>query len=72
MKLIEVRKNGTGIADLDGARSEVNLTLLENPMLNDYVIIHAGFAIERLDEKEAKERIKLFEEIAEHDYGEIK
>jgi len=63
MKLVEVRDDGTGVADLDGARSDVNLTLLEKPAKGDYVIIHAGFAIERLDEKEANERIKLFEEM---------
>lgn len=63
MKLIEVRADGTGIADLDGARSEVNLSLLDSPAVANYVIVHAGFAIERLDEKEANERIKLFEEM---------
>ena len=63
MKLIEVRTDGTGIADLDGARSEVNLSLLDAPSVGNYVIIHAGFAIERLDEEEANERIKLFEEM---------
>jgi hydrogenase expression/formation protein HypC len=65
MKLIEVRGDGTGVADIDGARSEVNLTLLEKPEVGNYVIIHAGFAIERLDEKEANERIKLFEELGQ-------
>lgn len=65
MKLIEVRDDGTGVADLDGARSEVTLTLLEKPAIGDYVIIHAGFAIEKLDEKEANERIAIFQEIAD-------
>jgi len=63
MKIIDVRGDGMGVADLDGARSEVNLSLLDNPSVGDYVIIHAGFAIERLDEKEARERISLFEEM---------
>ena len=63
MKLVEVRDDGTGIADLDGARSEVNVTLLDKPEIGNYVIIHAGFAIETLDEKEANARIALFQEI---------
>jgi len=67
MKLIEVREDGTGIADLDGARSEVNLSLLDQPKVGNYVIVHAGFAIERLDEKEANERIALFEEMGSID-----
>ncbi|MDD4871314.1 MAG: HypC/HybG/HupF family hydrogenase formation chaperone [Kiritimatiellae bacterium] len=65
MKLTEVRDDGTGIADIDGAKSEVNLTLLDKPEKGNYVIIHAGFAIEILDEKEANERIKLFEELGQ-------
>lgn len=64
MKLIEVRDDASGIADLDGARSEVNLSLLDQPKVGNYVIVHAGFAIEKLDEQEANIRIKLFEEMA--------
>ncbi len=64
MKLIEVRDDGTGVADIDGAQSEVNLSLLEKAVKGDYVIVHAGFAIEKLDEKEANERIALFQQIA--------
>jgi len=67
MKLIEIRGDGTGVAEMDGAQSEVNLTLLEKPAKGDYVIIHAGFAIERLDEKEANARIALFQEIADNE-----
>jgi hydrogenase expression/formation protein HypC len=63
MKLVEVRPDGTGTADLDGARTEVNLSLLEAAAVGDFVIIHAGFAIEKLDANEADERIRLFEEI---------
>jgi len=64
MKLVEVRDDGTGVADIDGALSDVNLSLLDKPAVGDYVIIHAGFAIERLDEDEANARIELFREIA--------
>lgn len=53
-----------GICDLDGSRQEVDLSLIEDPQLGDYVIIHAGFAIERLDPDEADTRLELFEELA--------
>jgi hydrogenase expression/formation protein HypC len=65
MKLVEVRPDGTGTADLDDARTEVNLSLLESAAVGDFVIIHAGFAIEKLDEAEANARIDLFRELAD-------
>ena len=64
MKIVEVRPDATGVADLDGARHEVNLSLVNDPRLGEYVIVHAGFAIEKLDETEANERLALFDELA--------
>ena len=64
MKVVEVRPDGSGVADLDGARHEVNLSLVNDPRLGEYVIVHAGFAIEKLDEAEANERLALFDELA--------
>ena len=64
MKIVEMTSPKTAIADLDGVRHDIDLSLIEDPKLGDYLIIHAGVAIERLDEKEANERIKMFEEIA--------
>lgn len=64
MSLLEVRDDGTGTCDMDGSRYEVDLTLIEYPKIGDYVIVHAGFAIEKLDEQEANERLALFDELA--------
>ena len=64
MQLTALRKDGTGIADLAGSRHEVDLSLIEGPRSGDYVIVHAGFAIEKLDEDEANARLALFEELA--------
>jgi len=64
MKIVEMTPPHSAIADLDGVRHEIDLSLIEDPKLGDYVIIHAGVAIERLDQKEADERIKMFEAIA--------
>ncbi len=55
-----------GICDLDGSTQEVDISLIEDPKIGDYVIIHAGFAIERLDAREADARLELFEELASH------
>ena len=64
MKLTSVPTAEFGTAELDGVSYEVNLSLIEDPKEGDFVIVHAGFAIERLDQQEADERLKLFREIA--------
>jgi len=64
MQLIEIRDDDTGVAELDGSRRDVGLALIREPRIGDFVIVHAGFAIERLDRAEANDRIRLFEELA--------
>ena len=58
---------GTGIAEIGGVKKTVNLIMCPEVKVEDYVIVHAGFAIEILDEKEAQERLKLFQEMANLD-----
>lgn len=65
MKVAQIDANGLGVADLEGAQHEVDLSLIGPVRVGDYVIIHAGYAIEKLDEGEALERIALFKELAE-------
>ena len=48
--------------DFGGVQREANVTLIE-PKVGDYVVVHAGFAIQVVDEEEAKETIKLWEEL---------
>ena len=64
MKLTGVGDDGSAVADLDGSMTDVNVSLIKNAVPGDYVIVHAGFAIEKLDREEANERIALFEELA--------
>lgn len=64
MLLTEVRDDTQGVAELDGARFDVDLSLLDAPAAGDYVIVHAGFAIEKLDRDEADARLELFDELA--------
>lgn len=67
MQINELRDDNTrGVLDLDGLTHEVDLSLIENPKIGDYVIVHAGFAIEKLDREEAEIRLQLFEELATH------
>ena len=63
-RIIEIDKNKEhGIIDYgDGTKRKVNITLVEIKK-GDYVLVHAGFAIQVLDEKEAKETLNLFREM---------
>ncbi len=48
--------------DFGGVQREANVSLIE-PKVGDYVVVHAGFAIQVVDEEEARETIKLWEEL---------
>jgi len=63
-KIIEVIKDKDhGIVDYgDGTKREVNITLVDVKK-GDYVLVHAGFAIQVIDEKEAKQTLELFREM---------
>ena len=47
---------------LDGVSMPISTALVKNVAVGDYVIVHAGFAIRRLDREDAIETIKLFQE----------
>ncbi len=49
-------------ADVEGTLMAVNLGLLENVKIGDYVLVHAGFAIQKYDAAEAEETILLIRE----------
>ena len=48
--------------DVDGVKRKASLLLLEGAQIGDYVIVHAGFAIHKIDEAEAMESLKLLKE----------
>ncbi|MGM0427386.1 MAG: HypC/HybG/HupF family hydrogenase formation chaperone [Thermodesulfobacteriota bacterium] len=50
--------------DMEGAQREASTLLLENVNIGDYVIVHAGFAIHKIDEAEAQESLKVLRELA--------
>jgi hydrogenase expression/formation protein HypC len=52
-----------GVVELAGVVREVSLMLLPDAQVGDYLIVHAGYAIQRLDEEEAQETLKLLKEM---------
>ena len=63
-KVIEIDKNKEhATVDYgDGTKRKANISLV-SVKIGDYILVHAGFAIEVLDEKEANETLDLFREI---------
>lgn len=63
LKLTKINGN-TAIGESLGMRREIRVDFIPEPKLGDYVIVHAGFAIERLPEQQALEDIEAWEDIA--------
>ncbi|MBI1986976.1 MAG: HypC/HybG/HupF family hydrogenase formation chaperone [Nitrospinae bacterium] len=53
------------MVEVDGVRREVNLRLLPQVEPGEYVLVHAGFAIQRVDPQAAQETLELIREILE-------
>lgn len=66
MKIVEM-KDMDATVELGGVRRPISLSLLsENSLqIGDYVIVHAGFAIQKLDDDDARERLILLKEMLE-------
>ncbi len=60
-KIIEINDN-MGLIDVDGVRRKASLLLIEDPKVGEYVIVHAGFAIKKMDKTAAEETIALLRE----------
>jgi hydrogenase expression/formation protein HypC len=56
-------KGGFAQVELGGLKRVINIQLLSSVKVGDYVIVHAGFAIEKVDSKRAQETLRLINEI---------
>ena len=65
MRIVKILDGGRALVKQDDLETEVELTLIEEPKVGDYVLIHAGYAIDMLDLQEAEERLKLFRALKE-------
>ena len=64
MLIDSIADDGTASVSMEGVTHRVNISLVEDPKPGEYVIIHAGFAIEKLNIAEAEARLELFSELA--------
>lgn len=55
----------TAKVSVGGTILDANLSLVEDIKIGDYILLHTGFALQIIDEKEAQETLKVFEEFSE-------
>ena len=65
VRVTEIFEDETATVDLDGVKQRIQLALVEGVKVGDYVIVHTGFALTRLDPEEAARTLALFAELAE-------
>lgn len=65
-EVVELLDDDLAEVEVGGVRNRVSLALVDGVAVGDYVIVHTGFAITRLDVEEAEKTLALFDEIAEH------
>lgn len=67
-KIISIDEDNYAVVDIGGTRREVSLDIIDEQVgLGDYVICHVGFAIHKVDEKQARESLELLHELIEHE-----
>ena len=64
-RVVELRANDLALVEVDGVGREISLALLDDVAVGDYVIVHVGYALTRLDTDEAEKTLALFAELAE-------
>jgi len=71
-KIVQIDDNNMAVIDVDGVRRQASLLLLEEARVGDWVIVHAGFAIQKLDEAAALETLELLRSAADQYDAEFK
>jgi len=64
VRVVELLDGDCAMIDADGARKEISLALVADVAVGDYVILHVGYAIQKLDEEEAAKTLALFAKLA--------
>ncbi|HEY8906376.1 MAG TPA: HypC/HybG/HupF family hydrogenase formation chaperone, partial [Rhodoferax sp.] len=63
----ELTTPGNAIVNLGGVRKEISLALINDAAVGDYVIVHVGYALQKLDPEEAQRTLEMFAEMGQID-----
>ena len=69
-KIVEC-ENDRAVVDLNGNRVRISTQLLEEVKVGDWVLLHAGFAIQKLDEEEAKKTWEVLKEMESYEQEQV-
>ncbi len=69
--VVELRDNDNALVELAGVRKEISLALVEGVAVGDYVIVHVGYALNKLDPEEAAKTLRLFAEMGEQAFSDM-
>jgi hydrogenase expression/formation protein HypC len=61
--VLEILEDQKAIIDLGGVRKEISIALVDKVQTGDYVILHVGFAIGKIDAEEAERTLQIFAEL---------
>ena len=64
-QVVELRPDDNALVDLAGVKKEISLALLDGVAVGDYVIVHVGYALNKLDPEEAEKTHQLFAELGQ-------
>jgi len=62
-EVMAIKSGQKAIVNVGGIEKEISTALLDEVQKGDFVIIHVGYALTRLDQKEAEKTLKLFDEL---------
>ncbi len=63
-EIVQIADNDLAVVEMGGARKRVSIQLVDDAAVGDFVLVHAGFAIDKIDRAEAQKTMELFEELA--------
>lgn len=67
-KILSIDEMNQAVIDIGGMQRQISLDIMDEPVqIGDYVISHAGFAIHKVDEEQARDSLELLKEILEHE-----
>ncbi len=66
-RIVSLLGASRALIDIGGVQKEISIELVDDVAVGDYVIVHVGYALSRLDEMEAEKTLALFAEIDKQD-----
>ena len=62
-KVVELLADDQAVVEMEGVRKQISLALLDEIVVGDYVIVHVGFALSKVDPEEAEQTLVIFAQL---------